>query len=543
MSEDAATKFADIYKMFAKKKKTEKELQEKLFKSKEEYFIVGAIVKTILEKDFRVTIYEVENFENLFDYADLFKRLHNAGIVSFFGHDLKFVAVTSYPHELDIVDTLEEILGTGAVPVVAYFVGDFLPTGEAAGGSSDIKELSRVLSLALFNKLCYVILFTTNPLILYDNIPLARYGIKIRDVAPKLVKKLHPEKAKFASSVGFSKLVLLDVDSILSHIRNRRLPTPHTIEEIEKDISFKELILPPSLKEFIRVNILNTLKRDITSISSILLLGPSGDGKTTLAYTIANELGVPAYVVRVELIGSKWIGETEKIANQTMMLINDRSPVVAIFRDAELILGERKGGGEEVLIYERVKAIISSWLRSDRRRFFAVFTISNPKILPEYILHDATFGVYKLPILPPLKREERKAMLSLFLRKLSEKHDLTFNPLNESIDEALDAVAEETWAYSPREIMDIANIAVNIALDKGESAISKETIQLARKYKEIDRISRIEIMKDTINACRKVGLPESLLVDIYKFEQEVEKLRAMALSEEAKKRSLARISG
>lgn len=538
MGEEPIARFFDIQRYFARKKIEKAE--EVVFKKKEEYIIVGTIIKTIFERDLRLVLYEVENFENLFDYADLFKRLHNVGPTTFFGRDVKIIAVTTYPHNFDVTDAFMVTTKDGFIPILAYFVGDFIPGSDT--GSSDIKELNKVLSLVLFNKVGYAILFTTNSMILYDNIPLSRYGVKLRDIAPKVVAMIHPEKTKYAQVVGFGKLISLDTSAIESHIRSRKLPTPQTLDEISRDITFKELILPPTLKEFLRVNIINTLKRDVTSIPSILLVGPSGSGKTTLAYTIAREIGIPAYVVRVELIGSKWLGETEKIANQTMLFINDRAHVVAIFRDAELIFGERKGGSEDSMVYERVRSIIASWIRSERRRFFTVFTISNPSELPDHVLHDATFGIFKLPILPPFNKEDRKAMLSLFLRKLANKYDLVFDPLNESVNEALDVVAEETWAYTPREMMDVASIAVNITLDKGEKVINKENIQLARKYKEVDRRGRVKLIQDTINACYKVGLPESLLIDVFKFEQEAAKLMALATSEEARKRSLAMIS-
>jgi len=528
--------FADVYKLFKKKEEVK---PEKLFENREEYVITASIIATILENDIHVAVYEVENYENLFDYADIFMRLSNAGVVPFFGREFKFITVTTYPHSEDIVLAVEEATSGGFKPIVAYFMGDFLPGSET---SSDVKELVKVLSKALFNKECYVILFTTNRMILYDNITLSRYGVVIKDYAPKIVSAYSSDKAKYANSIGFIKLLKMNNESISKYIKNRRLPTPHTLEELERDMTFKELILPPSIKDFLRVNIINTLKRDFTSLSSLLFLGPSGSGKTTIAYTLARELGVQAYVMRVELLGSKWVGETEKMTNQTLLLANDLSPAVVVFRDAELILGEREEGAEESAIYRRVRSIISTWLRSSRRRFFAVFTISNPKQLPEYILYDATFGAFKLPVLPPLNKGDRKAMLTLFLTKLAKKYNLVFDPLSESVDEALNVVADETWTYTARELMEMAKIAINLALDRNEKVVSKEIIQLARKYKEIDRIVRVEIMKETVKACKKVGLPEDLLNDIYRFEQEVEKLKAQALAEESKKRSLAKLS-
>ena len=514
--------------------------EPRVYEYPEEMMLVNAILSFMFNGRHHVVIYEVENFENLFDYATVFLRLDQAMALRVLGRHVRFITIASYPHDRDIADEVLAARDRGFTPVVAYFVGDFLPSGDTA--SPDYKSLTRALSMALFSKACYVILFTSNPVVLYDNVPLARYGVLVRDFAPRIIGGRYSDKAKYVSTVGFRRVLGMKPGEIAEYLKRRRLPTPHTIEEVVRDITFSELVLPESVKTFLRVNVVNPLRRDFTLLSSLLLIGPAGAGKTTLGYAIARELGVPAYTVRVELMASKWLGETEKMANETLLLVNDRSPAVVIFRDAELILGERRGGGgEETLVFERVRAIISSWLRSEKRRFLAVFTISDPRRVPEYILYDATFGVFKLPILPPLQREHRKALLTLFLSKLARRYSLHFDPLDTSIEEALNTVAEETWAFTPRELQDVARTAVNLVLDRGEKAITKEAIQTARKFKEIDRVARVEVMKETVRACKKVGIPEPLLQDVYRFEEEVEKLKAMAISEEARMRSLARI--
>lgn len=514
-----------------------KERKTVVFNNTFELTIFGSLIKTVLDSGANVVIYEVANYENLFDYADLFARVRNAGEITVDGKKISIIPVTSLPHKVDMMEAVEMALGDGATPIIGYFVGDFIHS------EHDIKELNEVLMTALFSKVCYVIMFTTNQMILYDNVPVTRYGVTIDDIAPKIVSEEFPEKRRFADVIGFLKVASMDNERILEYVSKRRLPSPHTIKLLEKDISFEEVVLPETLKEYIRLNVVNPLKHDFTSIPSLFFIGPHGSGKTTLAYAIAHAVGVPSYLVYVELMSSKWLGESEKIANQTMMMINDRAPVVAVFRDVELLIGGgRRSSSEDSMVYERMRSIISSWIRSDRRRFVAVFTVSDPRKVPDYILQDATFGVYKLPILPPLTPSDRRAILSNFIRKFSRASNIGFDPLKQSVSEALDTVAEETWAFTPRELMIVARIAVQIARERNLREVNKESIQLAKKYVDIDRIARVELMLESVKACRKVGIPESLAVEVYRFETEVEKLKAEAHAKEAKRRALVSIA-
>ncbi|MEM1694428.1 MAG: ATP-binding protein [Ignisphaera sp.] len=517
------------------KSKNRKHKELKVFNNTFEMTIFSSLIKTVLDSGANVVIYEVANYENLFDYADLFNRVRSAREITLDGKKISVIPVTRIPHNVDMMEAVEMSVSNGAIPIIGYFVGDFVHS------EHDIKELNEVLMSALFNKVCYVIMFTTNQMIVYDNVPVSRYGVVIEDIAPKIIAEEFPDKRRFADVIGFSKLISMNSEKIAEYATKRKLPTPHTIKFLEKDITFEEMVLPEALKEFIRLNVLTPLKHDFTSVPSLFFIGPHGSGKTTLAYTIAHAVGVPSYLVYVELMTSKWLGESEKIANQTMMMINDRSPVVAVFRDVELLIGGR-GMSEDSMVYERMRSIISSWIRSDRRRFVAVFTVSNPREVPDYVLQDATFGVYKLPILPPLTPSDRRTILSNFIRKFSKVVNLGFDPLKQSVSEALDTVAEETWAFTPRELMLIARIAVQIAKEKNLREVGKESIQLARKYVDVDRIARVELMLEAVKACRKVGVPESLAVEVYRFETEVEKLKAEAHAKEAKKRALVSIA-
>lgn len=528
----------ELLKKVAQEVLEKKKKDVKVFRNNFELMLVGSIISTVLDSNNNLVIYEVSNFENLFDYSDLFIRLRNAGEILVNNRKVRIAPITSFQSKIDVSDFIEMSLGDGAIPIVAYFLGDFLPS-ETRYYSAEMRELVGVLTSALFEKVCYVILFTTNQVVLYDNIPLARYGVVVEDVAPKLIAREYPDKRAYADVIGFSKVISMGHQELFEYTRKRKLPAPHTIKYLVKDAVFDEIVLTESLKEYIRLNVVSSLKRDFLSVPSILLLGPPGSGKTTLSYAIANAVGVPAYLVHVELMTSKWLGESERMANETMLMLNDRSPVVAVFRDVELLIGgTRRHASEESGVYERIRSIISSWIRSDRRRFLAVFTISDPRRVPDYVLQDATFGVYKLPILPPLSSNDRRRLLVMFLKKMCKESGLVFDPTKTSVSEALDTVSEETWAFTPRELMVLSRIAVQLAKDKGLREVTKDVVQVSKRYIDIDRVARVELMLETVKACKKVGIPETLSLEVYRFETEVEKLLAEAHAREAKKKAL-----
>jgi SpoVK/Ycf46/Vps4 family AAA+-type ATPase len=428
-------------------------------------------------------------------------------------------------------------------PVIVFLLTDFLTDHDFSARAPIVQSMFYSISKALLAREFYVILFTMNSYAVYMSIPPARYGVLLRDIAPTIIEVLYPEKKWYSRVVGFKRVVRMSVDEIKKHLLERRLPKPTYIVDLEKDVTFKEYVFSPALKDFIRVNVVNVLKRSVETLPSILLVGPPGSGKTTLAYAIAREAGLPAYMLRLELMGSKWLGETEKNVNEALMLVNDMSPSVAVMRNIEEVFGGREAGEGEssAQVYQRVRSIIISWLASDKRRFFGVFTVSNPRRMPAHLLQDVDLGVYKIPVLPPLDKRMRRVLLITLLSKLARKYNLKFDIFKDPVSEAVDVVAEKTWAYVPRELYTIALTAVNIALDRGERELTKDIIQLAKKYVEIDRVERVNLLREVIDKIKIAGLPEDLLSEIYRFEMEVAKLLAEAQEEEAKKRSIVRL--
>ena len=122
------------------------------------------------------------------------------------------------------------------------------------------------------------------------------------------------------------------------------------------DTNFENPILKPYIEEEIE-NFINSyqqrdeiLRAGIEMISSLLLYGPPGCGKTTVAKYISYKTGLPLITVRLDGLVSSLLGSTAKNIRRTFeyasrrdcILFLDEFDVVAKLRDDKHELGELK---------------------------------------------------------------------------------------------------------------------------------------------------------------------------------------------------------
>jgi SpoVK/Ycf46/Vps4 family AAA+-type ATPase len=89
----------------------------------------------------------------------------------------------------------------------------------------------------------------------------------------------------------------------------------------------------------------------------VLLVGPPGNGKTTLAEAIANALSVPLMVVRYEAIIGSYLGETAQRIGQVFE--HARSRHCVLFFDEFDVVGKERGDLHET---GEIKRVVSSLL-------------------------------------------------------------------------------------------------------------------------------------------------------------------------------------
>ena len=131
-----------------------------------------------------------------------------------------------------------------------------------------------------------------------------------------------------------------------------------------------DLVIRNELKDKISRIILEYTQRDrlheynLDNRHRILLAGPSGTGKTMTASVIAKELGLPLYVVRMEKVLTKFMGETSMKLSQIFDYMQ-MERAVYLFDEFDAI-GQKRGMEHEV---GEMRRILNSFLQMMERDY------------------------------------------------------------------------------------------------------------------------------------------------------------------------------
>ena len=127
--------------------------------------------------------------------------------------------------------------------------------------------------------------------------------------------------------------------------------------------SIDRIILPDSVKDVCQGMIEEQLRAELLQSygveprNKLLLIGPPGNGKTSLAEAIAEALMVPLLTIRYESIVGAYLGETAQKLSRLFEIIKTKKCVV--FFDEFETLGKDRGDAHET---GEIKRVVSSLL-------------------------------------------------------------------------------------------------------------------------------------------------------------------------------------
>jgi transitional endoplasmic reticulum ATPase len=190
-------------------------------------------------------------------------------------------------------------------------------------------------------------------------------------------------------------------------------------------LGWEDLILPADIKQklqFIKKFIENPQlirQLGVAPPSGLLLSGPPGTGKTTIARVLASETDASFFGVNVADIFSKWLGESEQRVKELFARARAQVPAI-IFIDEIDAVTERRGDGDSA--GDRVRnAVVNMFLAEmdgldSSTRVFVIGATNRPELLDEALLRPGRLGE-RIEI-PLPDTAGRKAMLELFSNRM-----------------------------------------------------------------------------------------------------------------------------
>ncbi len=180
-------------------------------------------------------------------------------------------------------------------------------------------------------------------------------------VAEERAKQHHVLAGRLEECLHNRSAFLSEVAQAPSSIRNSKIA--ELVHEVTPRVALNDLILPEVAERACRQVVEEHNRRDLLRSHNleprhrILLVGPPGNGKTSLAHALAGEMMLPLLVVRYEGVIGSYLGETAGRVNRLFEHV--RTHPCVVFMDEFETLAKERGDTHET---GEIKRVVSSLL-------------------------------------------------------------------------------------------------------------------------------------------------------------------------------------
>lgn len=204
--------------------------------------------------------------------------------------------------------------------------------------------------------------------------------------------------------VKFSgKYDMLEQKTAIAGIEDLVLP-----EDLE--IKVKRIITEYRKKELLR-------KNGLKNRSKVLLTGAPGTGKTMTASVLADELGLPLYVIQIDKLVTKYMGETSVKLRQVFDCI-DEVQGVYLFDEFDAI-GSDRSLDNDVGEMRRILNSFLQYLENDDSYSIIIAATNNPKLLDKALFRRFDDVMeYRLPDIQQIQRIVQNKLEGLALKEV-----------------------------------------------------------------------------------------------------------------------------
>ncbi len=197
----------------------------------------------------------------------------------------------------------------------------------------------------------------------------------------------------------------------------------------------------------------------------VLLVGPPGNGKTSLAEAIAESLAIPLFTVRYELMIGSFLGETATRLKRVFDYART-TPCVLFFDEFDAV-GKERGDTHETGEIKRV--VTSLLMQIDELPSYVVGVAATNHA---ELLDRAVWRRFQLRLSLPAPNE---AQLVAFLTKLSKRATVGLGLSPQEIAKTLGAVS---YSEAEQFFLDLARRQILALGERTAAAIAKEQLSI-----------------------------------------------------------------
>lgn len=170
---------------------------------------------------------------------------------------------------------------------------------------------------------------------------------------------------------------------------------------------------------------------NIEPVKGILLCGPPGCGKTTIAHAIGGEYNIPFFKIAAPQIISSLSGESENKIRKLFAAVESSAPSILFIDEIESILGKRENASKDMerrIIATITTCIDELGIKSEQKApIFIIGATSRPEFIDSSVRRSGRFDK-EIHIGFPNEIMREKMISTLTKNKILDK-DIEFNKL------------------------------------------------------------------------------------------------------------------